>query len=120
MTRLDQHVLLSDEVLDSTILPIQIPNKYYLLTGLARHTRQYRIKANLHWRFCPAFSSDVFVIDIYFNQGKFTGKPWEHVVWKIEKDLFFKPLHTKVAIYLSWVSGQKHLTKTPGKNANLN
>ena len=28
----------------------------------------------------PAFSLDVFAIDIYFNQGKLTGKPWDNAV----------------------------------------
>ena len=61
------------------------------------------IKARLHWRFCSAFSSDVFAIDVHvfchrykFKQGKFNGKPWGDAVWKIEKVLFFKTSRPKV------------------------
>ena len=90
-----------------------IPLKRYLmlnfwtqtqeLTSWARLLLSSLLKARLHWRFCSAFSSDVFAIDVHvfchrykFKQGKFNGKPWGDAVWKIEKVLFFKTSRPKV------------------------
>ena len=61
------------------------------------------LKARLHWSFyldenigVLATVSMFVIMDVYDSRGKQIHQPWDVVVWKIEKVLFFQNVTPKV------------------------